>query len=76
MDDSICWLVTILCEDQILKCATKIKMDLLSEDIIEYPMEPENREVIHNLLPSHVRSCGPIVDIEPLFGVSIVGESK
>jgi hypothetical protein len=74
MDDNICLLITILYEDQLLKCALKVNQKHLTNDVIEYPMVPENREVIHNLLPSHIRLCGPIVDIEFLFEIHIVEE--
>jgi hypothetical protein len=72
MDDSICFLITILYEDQLLKCALKVNQKDLSEDCIEYPMEPKNRKMIHNLLPLHIQSCGPIVDVEFLFEVHIL----
>lgn len=74
MDDSICLLITILYEEQILTCALKANQKDLPQDCVEYPMEPENKKMIHDLLPSHVRSCGPIVNVEPLFEVHIVEE--
>jgi len=75
MDNDICWLVTVLYDDQLLRCALRVdKHDLPSgrmDDIAKYPMEPENREAIHALLPPHVRSCGPVVDVQSLFDVHI-----
>lgn len=78
MDDSISLLVSILYQDneQLLKCAVKIKQDMLKEDCLEYPMEPENKMQIYNLLPLHLRSCGPIVNIEFLFDVVIIGDKN
>ena len=35
-----------------------------------FPMEPESRARLHQLLPAHVRSCGPIVNVETLFEIS------
>jgi len=75
MGTDICWLVTLLYEDTLIKCALKIdKWDLPEGriyDIQQYPMEPENRAVIHAMLPLHVQTCGPIVAVEELFEVHI-----
>jgi len=71
MSDDICFLITILQGDALVKCALKCKRNLLSEDIILYPLEPESRKAIHKLLPWHVRRFGPIVEIEELFEVEI-----
>jgi len=64
MGNDINFLITILYGDQLLRCALKLDRDRLSGDVDEYPMEPENREFLHSLLPLHVRSCGPIVKVE------------
>jgi len=73
MSNYICWLITILYEGTLMRCALKIDKWSLPEgrieDITNYPMEPENRELIHSRLPEHVRSCGPIVAIEEIFEV-------
>jgi len=75
MDDAINWLVTILCDGTLIRCALKVdKWDLPEGrvyDITRHPMEPENREAIHALLPMHVRSCGPVVDVVELFDVHV-----
>lgn len=71
MDDKINWLITILYGDTLIKCAFQCGPESLSGDCSTYPMEPENRAEIHALLPEHVRSCGPIVDIQQIFEVSI-----
>lgn len=49
MNDEINWLVTVLNHNQLLKCALQVKRDALPGDCAEYPMMPENREVIHDL---------------------------
>lgn len=73
MSDDVCFLITLLYGDQLLKCALKCKRDQLPGDAWEYPMEPDNRAAIHALLPEHVRSCGPIVEVTTkLFDVHIV----
>ena len=71
MGTDICWLVTVLCGDTLLRCAVKVPRTAVACDCWEYPMEPENRKVIHALLPLHVQSCGPIVAVEELFEVHI-----
>lgn len=67
MSDYFCFLITILYEEQLLTCALKAHRDYFSEYALEYPMESENKKIYHNLLPEHVKSLGPIVEIAPLF---------
>ncbi len=69
MGSDICFLITILYGDELLRCALKVDRNKLSGDCAEYPMEPENREMLHNLLPLHVKNSGPIVAIEEVFEV-------
>ena len=71
MGDDINWLITVLYNDTLLRCALQVKRDALPGDCAEYPMEPENRKAIHALLPLHVQTCGPIVAVEELFAVHI-----
>lgn len=68
MSDYICFLVTVLYDQRLLRCALKVKRDRLPFDVDNYPMEYSDQ--IHKMLPMHVRSCGPIVEIEDLFEVS------
>jgi len=70
MGEHICFLISILYNDHLLKVALKIHRDSLTGDMQEFYMEPENREKFHAMLPDHVRSCGPIVAMEELFEVS------
>jgi len=58
-------------DDQLLRVAFQCKRDALPVDRVDYPMEPENRKIIHALLPQHIQSCGPIVDIEDLCEIHI-----
>lgn len=69
MSNDVCFLITVLYNDTLLQCALKIDRDKLTGDIAEYPMEPENRQVLHSLLPLHVKNCGPIVDITTIFEI-------
>lgn len=70
MSDYICFLITLFYEAELIRCALKVKRDTLPSDLSDYPME--YRDELHKLLPLHVRSCGPIVEIEEIFEVSDV----
>lgn len=73
MDEYVYFLITLLDHDSLIRCALKVKRDVVGEDVIEYPLEPENREILSNLLPEHVRSCGPIVAVSTdLYDVHVV----
>lgn len=78
MDNYKCWLVTVLYleNNSLLKCAIKYERGLLTQEEEELCMEPEFREKFHALLPLHVRECGPIVDIEPIFEVVEIGNDE
>ena len=73
MSDEINWLITVLYEANStwLQCALKVKRAALPGDCMEYPMEPENREMIRALLPLHVRSCGPVVAVDEIFEIEV-----
>jgi hypothetical protein len=70
MNDEINWLITLVNANQLLRCALKVKREQLSEDCIEHPMEPENLKKIKALLPVHIRSHGPIVEISQIFEIT------
>ena len=77
MSNQECFLISVLYvyehEDktyrQLLRCALKLSMDDIPADLAKHPMEPENLGRLHEMLPKHVRSCGPIVDVQPLFEI-------
>ena len=73
MDGYICFLITVLHNESVLKVA--LKLDKNKEDISDYvlkfPLEPKSKKVLHSFLPSHLRVCGPIIDVENLFDVHI-----
>ena len=75
MGSDICLLITIYYAEtqSLLRCALKVDRDRLTEDCRKYPLEPENRGFLHSLLPLHVRSCGPIVDVDVDYLFEIVG---
>ena len=64
MGSDICFLITVLYGDTLIRCALKVNRDKLGGDVADFPMEPENREKLHALLPLHVQNCGPIVDVD------------
>lgn len=64
-----CFLITILNGDTLLRCALRMDRLECSEDLLAYPMEPENRAILHANLPLHVRNCGPIVDVDRIFAI-------
>lgn len=64
MGNDVCFLITVLYGDELIRCALKVNRDQLGGDVAEYPMEPENREKLHALLPLHVQTCGPIVAVD------------
>ena len=78
MNEHVCLLITVYYENAcvLMRCAIKVKRDALPEDCIQYPMAPENRQLLHGLLPMHVRSCGPVVDAEEIFEVHVNEERE
>lgn len=72
MSDHFCFLITILYKKELLRCAFGVKSDLIPLDCQEYPMKPKNRKILHEMLPLHVRSCGPIVEIVQIFDIAIL----
>ncbi len=67
MSEYVCFLITVLYDMKLLDCALKVKRDLISDDCQEFPMEPENREILQGMLPLHVRTCGPIIKVSKIF---------
>lgn len=73
MSEDECFLITLFYrpEKTLLRCALSVKRGVLSQDCIDYPLEPENRRKYLDLLPSRVRDLGSIVDVSPLFDVHV-----
>ena len=72
MSPHICFLVTILYGDRLLKCAIKFDKTQQEGDWYDYPMEPDSREILHGMLPLHVKNCGPIVAVDRIFEITEV----
>ncbi len=73
MDEHICFLITLLYGNQLIKCALKVKANDIDTECAIHPMESECREVLHGLLPLHVRELGPIVNVDEIFEVEVKG---
>ena len=75
MSNETCFLVVILYKhsqgQELIRAAIKLNNDSVHADVIEYPMEPSSRKVIHGLLPQHVASCGEIVEVQRIFSISV-----
>lgn len=63
-------IVTILYLNELLRCGLKVDTRKLPKDCIQYWAEPENRSILWEMLPEHVRSCGNIVEVEEIFEIT------
>lgn len=77
MDKQMSLLITLLHETRregavLIRCALSFDPAELDPQCVKYYNEPENRILIHALLPTHVQKIGPIVDIEDLFNITII----
>lgn len=71
MNDSLKFLVTVLYNGGLLRCAIKIP-SLLLDQSADW-QNPTNWPTLHRYLPRHVANCGPIVGVdESLFEVAVV----
>lgn len=70
MSNYIGLLVTVLYNNELLKCALSVNMNKVSAEIWMWPDKEENKVAIRKLLPEHVRSCGPVVEVEEIFEVA------
>jgi len=69
MSKEITFLLTLLnSDDTLLKVCLNIEEPekILKGDCAEYPLEPENRKQLFNLLPEFCK-VGKIVDVERIF---------
>ena len=71
MTSYICFLITLHWNGQLIRCALKANGDNFPEDndIREYPMEPENKKILYDLLPEHVKVHATIVEVSEIFEV-------
>jgi len=67
MSDYTSFLVTILYCGGLVQCALRVHNDKLPNGI-QYRLGHEDSKLaIHDLLPLHVRSCGPVVEVTTIF---------
>jgi hypothetical protein len=72
VSSQVCFLITVLYGESTLKCALAFDRDTVPEGVIDYPMNPDSKPILHAMLPLHVRSAGPIIDVEEIFEVHVV----
>ena len=70
MSEYMCYLITVLYENELLRCALKVKRHYGEK----YPMEQDARDRLHKLLPFHVQECGKIVDVQEIFEIHLYNE--
>lgn len=68
MSEEITFLLTMVYSGRLLKVCLTIKepSKTLSGDCAQYPMEPENKKQLYDLLPEYCK-VGEIVDVEQIF---------
>ena len=77
MSEYVCFLITVLMKNDgignplLVRCALSVKRDALPYDCIRYPMESNNRILLWELLPLHVRDIGKIVEVKEIFEVHL-----
>jgi hypothetical protein len=64
MSSDISLLIAILYEGELMWCALKVAGNKIPGHV------DEHKELIHSMLPLHVRECGPIVEIQEIFEVA------
>lgn len=72
MPNYVCFLIVVLYRGYLVRCALRVPKHTLTGDCEENPMEPENTAQLHALLPAHVQSMGPIVDVDEIFEIAVV----
>ena len=76
MSEFICFLLSLFEQNSktITKVALRVYINDIHSDCIDYPMEPDSRETLFNLLPDHIQTIGPIIDVEMIHDVVIVNK--
>ncbi|MCP4761057.1 MAG: hypothetical protein GY870_04695 [archaeon] len=74
MSNEVCVLLTIIYGNDLIRCALKASKEILTDDCIRYYNEPENKAIFEKLLPSHVKSCGVIAEVQKIFEVVVYEE--
>ena len=74
MSNYLSFLITIIYGESLLKCALKINRDKIPANVnlTDDYSHSSSHEYLHSKLPFHVQSCGPIVEVEPIFEIEII----
>lgn len=64
MSDNICWLITLLYGNELVRCALKMKIGCMPESVLSFPMDPGSRKFLRSWLPTAFRNMGPIVEVK------------
>ena len=71
MNPSAYLLITIVADADgyfLMRCVLHIPdMNAVDPAVLAYPMEPQYKQVIENMLPSHIRELGDICEIDASF---------
>lgn len=72
MSNYVCLLVTVYYESErtLLRCAIKVMRR--DDDGIDWEYPMMSRDKLREILPFHVKSCGPIVGIDEIFEIAEV----
>jgi NTP pyrophosphatase (non-canonical NTP hydrolase) len=66
MNDEICFLIRLLRDGVLLKLVIKLRNSQISDDLIEFPMEPDSRKELWNYLPPYLQD-GEIVEVSEIY---------
>ena len=72
MDNHVSLLVTFSMGTYLIRVGLKTDRTLLTGDVLDAPLEPENKEKLKKLLPLHIQTCGEIVEVSELFDIAII----
>lgn len=69
MSNEVCLLITISAGEYLVKVAVRFMRDSIDRMVIDYPLEPEHKQIIFDRLPQHVQSVGTIVAVEEIMDI-------
>ena len=74
MNNEVALLLTIYCAgaEEVLHIAVKFERGIIRHKVLENPMDAENKQRIHDLLPEYLQLIGPIVEVRTLYDIDIV----
>lgn len=74
MNGEINLLLSIYCAgaEEVFHIAVKFEQGIIKHNVLENPMDADNKQLIHDLLPEYLQLIGPIVEIRTLYDIDIV----